>query len=305
MNNSWVPYPIPYQGSKRRLAAAIAAFFPPRFQRLVEPFAGSAAISLYTAAHGLATRFLLNDLNEPLVGLWREILVSPDKLSSNYRILWEKQRGRERAFYYRARDAFNRTGNPALFLYLLSRCVKAAVRYNSKGEFNQSPDNRRLGRRPQTMKKHIHAASQLLSGKTALYSMDYADVLSLTTRHDLVYLDPPYHGLSSSRGNNRYLGSFDHERFIGHMIDLSRRGYLLIISYDGRRTRPGLSDAVFEIHRELILEGFVRYELHAGRSAQSTLLGKEEYTYESVYLSSALAEAAIAPPLFEQAFTRG
>ena len=49
------PHPIPYQGSKRRLAAAILAHAP-SCARLIEPFAGSAAISLAAAARGLARR---------------------------------------------------------------------------------------------------------------------------------------------------------------------------------------------------------------------------------------------------------
>ena len=70
----------------------------------------------------------------------------PQGLMENYRRLWEKQQGQEREFYDFIRDEFNRTQRPDDLLYLLARCVKASVRYNSKGEFNQSPDNRRLGR---------------------------------------------------------------------------------------------------------------------------------------------------------------
>ena len=46
------------------------------------------------------------------------------------------------------------TGKPDLLLYLLARCVKAAVRYNASGEFNQSPDNRRRGMPPHDARKY-------------------------------------------------------------------------------------------------------------------------------------------------------
>ena len=52
-----VPHPIPYQGSKRNLAPIILSYFPPRFRRLVEPFAGSAAVSLAVAQRRLAEQF--------------------------------------------------------------------------------------------------------------------------------------------------------------------------------------------------------------------------------------------------------
>jgi DNA adenine methylase len=76
-----VPHPIPYQGSKRNLAPAIHGYFPERVGTLIEPFAGSAALTLAVAARGLAARYVINDLNKPLVDLWRAIIESPDKLA--------------------------------------------------------------------------------------------------------------------------------------------------------------------------------------------------------------------------------
>ncbi len=161
-----VPHPIPYQGSKRRLAAKILAHFPEQFQRLVEPFAGSAALSLAAAYHGRASAFWINDAHRPLVGLWEAILNRPEDLSAKYAALWKEQLGQERGYYDKIRDAFNKSSGPEHFLYLLARCVKAAVRYNSDGEFNNSPDNRRKGARPSTMGTRIVGTSRLLRGKT-------------------------------------------------------------------------------------------------------------------------------------------
>jgi D12 class N6 adenine-specific DNA methyltransferase len=42
-----LPHPIQYQGSKRNLASNILSFLPHKIERLVEPFAGTAAISIY------------------------------------------------------------------------------------------------------------------------------------------------------------------------------------------------------------------------------------------------------------------
>jgi hypothetical protein len=46
-----VPHPIPYQGSKRALASAILAYLPEDCVTLIEPFAGSAALSLADLYH--------------------------------------------------------------------------------------------------------------------------------------------------------------------------------------------------------------------------------------------------------------
>jgi DNA adenine methylase len=64
-----MPQPIPYQGSKRQIADCILNFAPPAIDRLVEPFVGSAALSVAAAYRGAAQRFLFNDLNKPLTAL--------------------------------------------------------------------------------------------------------------------------------------------------------------------------------------------------------------------------------------------
>jgi DNA adenine methylase len=79
-----IPQPIPYQGSKRNLASVIAENFPDDTDRLIEPFVGSAAISLYAAHYQKATRFVLNDVNAPLMALWDAIINQPDELAKRY-----------------------------------------------------------------------------------------------------------------------------------------------------------------------------------------------------------------------------
>jgi DNA adenine methylase len=164
-----VPHPIPYQGSKRGLARTITSYFPQDPARLVEPFAGSAAVSLAAAYYGKADRFLLNDLNHALMALWDEIINQPASIADAYATLWKAQAGREREYYDLVRTQFNRTQRPDYLLYLLARCVKASVRYNAYGEFNQSPDNRRKGAHPDTMRGHIVGASRLLKSKMLFF----------------------------------------------------------------------------------------------------------------------------------------
>lgn len=277
-----VPHPIAYQGSKRNLASAILAHAPTRFDRLVEPFAGSAAISLAAAQRRLADRFWINDAHEPLIALWTAIINRPEELAKNYRRLWEAQRGRERAYFDEVRDAFNRSHKPEHFLYLLARCVKAAVRYNSAGQFNNAPDNRRLGTRPLQLEARIRDASQLLQGRTTLTATDYRAVLDRCTPRDLIYLDPPYQGVCRNR-DNRYASKFDHDELHAALGELNRRGLRYLLSYDGR---TGSKQYGPPLPRCLEL---TRLELRAGRSSQATLLGKDRITYESLYLSPALA----------------
>src|SRR3989442_1015737 len=143
---------------------------------------------LEVAARGSARRFHLNDLNAPLMELWRSIVGEPHKLAKQYEIVWRAQHGDRREYYDKTRDQFNRTRRPHHFLYLLARCVKAAVRYNAHGEFNQSPDNRRMGALPETMREQILSASFLLKGKTEFSTEDYRAAMARARASDLIYL---------------------------------------------------------------------------------------------------------------------
>lgn len=276
-----IPHPIPYQGSKRNLASQILPYIPDDTACFIEPFAGSAAMTLAIAQQNLAERYHINDINAPLMSLWAIIINRPEHVAQWYERLWHAQLGREREFYDWVRDRFNQIHRPHYFLYLLARCVKASVRYNANGDFNQSPDNRRKGRKPKTMSRDIIGASQLLQGKTTVTSVDYADLASTATPDDVIYFDPPYEGVSAT-SDPRYIRGMTRERFIRVLQQLNERDISYIVSYDGRT-----ADKSFGAKLPAYLQ-LTHLELDAGRSSQATLLGRNAKTYESLYLSSAL-----------------
>lgn len=278
-----LPHPIPYQGSKRNLADQISRFFPDNFDRLVEPFAGSAAMTIASAFYFKANRFIINDINEPLINLWKNIIENPKSIIKHYHDIWHGQHGNEEEYYYQIRERFNDTKQPEYLLFLLAKCVKAAVRYNAQGQFNQSPDKRRLGRNPQMMREDILKVSQLLKGKTECHSQDYQTILNLATDNDLVYLDPPYQGTGVNGGFN-YAGNIEFDNFIVSLFDLNNRNVPFILSYDGRTGNKTYGNPLPE---NLNL---TKIEINAGRSSQATLLSRNEITYEALYLSPALID---------------
>ena len=277
------PHPIQYQGSKRNLAVKILAYFPGGVGRVVEPFAGSAAISVAAAEKKIGKKYLLNDLNAPLVSLLEKIVEEPDRAVAEYKKIWSAQFPDSVSHYYQVREEFNKTRNPFLLLYLLSRCVKGAVRYNHEGNFNQSPDKRRNGAGLPNMEKNIRGMSALLKGKTQFFSSDYKKILSKVKSEDLVYMDPPYQGVCKNK-DPRYVSGISHKEYVGEISALNDRGIDYIISYDGRCGNR-LYGETFPKHLNLR-----KIDLNAGRSTQATLLGRSEITVESVYLSPRLFE---------------
>lgn len=285
--NGITPHIVQYQGSKRVLAPQILQYLPYRFQRLVEPFAGMAAISIAVAKQEMCDTFVINDLNSALVGILEQAIETPDELYREYAKVWSAQFEHPEghvAHFYQIRNEYNDGDTtPAKMLYLLARCVKGSVRYGSNGKFNQSPDKRRNGTSPKTLRQNIDAISYYLKGRTAFFSLDYKEVLDMTQKGDIVYMDPPYQGTSNVR-DSRYISGLDFDEFVGSIEKLNSRGVDFLISYDGL---CGDKQYGHEMPKEL---GLKKVLLNAGLSSQSLLLGKKETTYESLYVSQGLQQ---------------
>lgn len=288
--NGTIPHIVQYQGSKRKLAPQIMQYMPERFDRLIEPFAGMAAISV-AVAHGKRTdNFYINDLNAPLINMLEEAVEHPQKLIDDYSSVWNEQFSYDDhvQHFYTVRDRFNSGDEtPANMLYLLARCVKGAVRYGKNGNFNQSPDKRRHGTNPETLAPNVYAISNLLKGKTTFSSYDYHQVLDMAKPGDLVYMDPPYQGVSNVR-DNRYFAGVPFDEFSEAIKVLDKKGIDYLISYDGECGGKEYGEQLPEdLHCQKVM-------LNAGLSSQALLLGKKSTTFEALYISEALL------PLFDK-----
>src|SRR5712675_386646 len=109
-----VAQPFQYQGSKRGLASVILQQLPANVIRIVEPFCGSAALSIAAAARARAKEFWLNDCNKPLAELLALMINSPQELAKAYAELWRADAGDALEHYYQVRESFNRSQNPRL-----------------------------------------------------------------------------------------------------------------------------------------------------------------------------------------------
>jgi DNA adenine methylase len=279
-----VPHPIPYQGSKRRLAPRILAVAGRRrFATVLEPFAGSAALTLAAASRGLAHAYVVGDSLAPLVAIWDQVLMAPDTLAGEYERVWRGQLHEGGAAHYaRIRREFNDGGDPAKLLYLLARCVKNAPRFGPLG-FNQAPDHRRRGMHPERMRRAITGAAGILAGRTTTFVGEAEECLADATPEDLVYLDPPWQGTTEG-ADKRYHQGFDRSRLEDLLARLNARRVPWILSYDGRSGARTYGERL-----PADLWG-ARLELAAGRSSQSTLAGRAEHTVESLYVSPELPQ---------------
>jgi DNA adenine methylase len=134
------------------------------------------------------------------------------------------------------------------------------------------------------MRERIVGAATLLQGRTEVAALDYREVLAKCDSSDLIYMDPPYQGVCKNR-DNRYCPKIDHGQFCESLAALNDKGCMFIVSHDGRTGDKTYGEP---LPKSL---GMAHIEVHAGRSTQATLLGRDHDTYESLYLPPALASA--------------
>ena len=279
-----IPHLVQYQGSKRMIAPEIIRYFPKNAETLYEPFCGTCAVTILAAQHKLCSHYVINDINGPLVYMMKEFIEDSIKLSEAYEAIWNGQHkeGNDNIkYFYEIRRQFNcGQRDPARMLFLLARVAKGAVRYNAEGKMNQSCDKRRFGTKPNTVKQNALAISKLLKGKTEYHTMDYKEIIKMATPKDLVYMDPPYQGTSNetNQHDNRYITGVQYEEFVNGLYELNRRHIRYIVSYDGKTGDKVIGKPLPEdLHLTHLL-------INAGTSAQATLHGRKETTYESLYL---------------------
>ena len=276
-----LPHPVPYQGSKRTLAPRIGVHAPRDIDVWFEPFAGSAAMTLWALEAQVARRYVIADVLAPIAGLWRLIIDAPAATAGRYGEIWRGQKPGDRDYFNAVRARYNAQGDPVDLLYLICRCVKNAVRFNAAGQFTQSVDRRRLGMQPERMTAAIAAGPHLMRGRPEVRGGDWLATTADAGRRDFVYLDPPYLGTTVGR-DRRYVRQLQQADLIEGIEALLARGVRFMLSYDGMTGAKSYGAPLPEAL------GLTRLLLEAGTSAQATLSGRAERTLESLYLSPGL-----------------
>ncbi|MBS1186545.1 MAG: adenine methylase [Burkholderiaceae bacterium] len=251
---------LKWAGGKFRIRTRIMDVLP-KGRRLIEPFAGSAAVFL-TADY---PHYLLADSNADLINLFRCLKHEGDGFVG-YCNGFFTARNNTPEGYGRLRALFNSTPDhrlkAALFVYLNRHCFNGLCRYNRRGEFNVP-----FGKysQPGLPAEQMRAFSQ--KAQQADFAVaDFRTIMQSAREGDVVYCDPPYVPLSATSNFTDYAaGGFglDDQRDLAQLAQsLREKGIPVVISnHDTDWTRQHYHAAklfAFDVRRSISANGAKR-----------------------------------------------
>jgi DNA adenine methylase len=262
--------PVKWSGSKKSQAKQIIELFPSKIETYYEPFLGSASVLFELLNSDIEVEnYVASDICQPLIDIYLLIQKEPERLIEAYRKDWETLQHIGQSYYYQVRSRFNEEPNPTDFLFLTRTCTNGLIRFNQKGEFNNSFHFSRKGINPDTLEKIIFNWSNKIQNVTFLHS-DYKNLSP--KENDFIYLDPPYFGTKGM-----YYGTINYNE-LWNWLKESPANFAL--SFDGKQ---GENDRTYQVPKELYSQ---HYYIDSGISSFRRLKNKGAIDVkESLYVN--------------------
>ena len=277
---------LKWAGGKRQLLPRLRRFYPPAFNRYIEPFCGSGAVffDLHAGGRLRGHDVVLIDSNADLIGCYELVRDACDGVACALEGLAAAHAADGRAHYYAIRDEhFNPLRNErrqadgriaytpelaAMFIYLNRTGFNGLFRLNAAGGFNV-PAGRYARPAIVNREKLVRVADALSSPGVRLVFGSFESARDIAHRGDFLYVDPPYAPLSRTANFTSYtasrFGGEDQARLQQFVVDVARRGCHVLVS---NSTAPEIA-ALYENNREARAAGLQTFRVPALRAINS------------------------------------
>jgi len=205
MSNGNVKPFLKWAGGKGQLLPELLKRVPGSFLNYYEPFLGGGALFFRLAGIGQLPDAYLSDVNEQLIDTY---LAVRNRVS---KVIEELQKHKnEEKYFYRIRELdpkkLKSAQRAARIIYLNKTCYNGLYRENSSGKFNVPWGKYK---NPCICDELVLRADSKVLKKVKVERMDYRNSVERAGIGDFVYLDPPYHPMSSTA----YFTSYDRRKF--------------------------------------------------------------------------------------------
>jgi DNA adenine methylase len=215
-----------WAGSKKQLIPVFSELINIKFDRYIEPFAGSACLFFSLTPKNA----LLSDINYELINSYKQVAFNVDSVLDELKLL-----SKSKEDYYQIRQLNPERLEPALraarFIYLNRYCFNGLYRTNRRGQFNVPYCGDSRGTMPSN-DVFINASKYLRIAE--LQTNDFEETLKKAKNGDFVYLDPPF-SIKNKNVFKEYDPTIFNEndiyRLRNWMIRMDKSGVFFFVSY--------------------------------------------------------------------------
>ena len=239
---------VKWAGGKRQLLPIITNHIPKIFERYFEPFVGGGAVFFSLASTQRKKKWFLSDLNSDLVLSYVTIRDNVKDLISSLESHAHNYSKNQTVYYYKIRDTNPKDAidKVSRLIFLNKTCFNGLYRVNSKGKFNV-PVGRYVNPNIVNKENLLEVSKVLQSKDISIKCQDFEAALKVTNQGDFVYLDPPYHPVSSTASFTSYTQSdfefSDQKRLFAKFKALDKKGVNVLLS-------NSKSDEIIELFQE-------------------------------------------------------
>lgn len=228
--------PLKWAGGKTQLLSQLRPLYPKRFNLYLEPFVGGGAVFFNLQPDD----GVLIDSNFELINFYQVVKNNLDEILQDL----EKHKN-EKDYYYKIRsldpEQMGSIERASRFLFLNKTCFNGLWRVNKKGKFNV-PFGRYKS--PNFRDEENLSLVNIALQNAEIICDDFSTVMEYTVPGAFVYLDPPYHPLSSTANFTSYtkdsFGEEDQRRLAKVFRELDAKNCNVMLSNSDTKFIRGL-----------------------------------------------------------------
>ncbi len=222
---------IKWAGGKTRQLPYLTSKIPNNINTYYEPFLGGGAMFLWMLEHQKATKYIVSDTNEELIGAYRIIKQDHAMLRE---VLDQHTQNHSKEYYLHVRN-LDETGwveRAARFIYLNKAGFNGLYRVNSKGRFNVPFGEKKT---PSFLSDEQFLAlySAFNNKDVTFWHSNWDQAIQEAGEGDFVYLDPPYYPIVNTSFTKYQKNDFvesDHQKIYEFMVSAGERGVRIMQS---------------------------------------------------------------------------
>jgi DNA adenine methylase len=253
-------YPfVKWAGGKGQLLSKLDSIVPSQFNRYFEPFLGGGAMFFHLVSdRNMRIDAYLSDINQELITAYQVVKNYVNKLIHHLRKYQREYNKNPSEYYYELRDNIKPRNDieiAARFIALNKTCYNGLYRVNRNGIFNVP-----IGKYKNPVicdaTNLENVSNALRYSKAVIQISDYKEALFNAKKDDFIYLDSPYHPLSSTANFTGYtdygFGNNDQLELAKIFVGLNDRGCKVLLSNSDtpfiRRLYSDFSDNIKEVN---------------------------------------------------------